>query len=70
MKLAITIALALVAGAALADPLPHKPSIHTPPHRSLMRQHLNPWQWQRPSDVNAPLDTQQKVRRTRQQHRP
>jgi hypothetical protein len=64
MKLAITIALALVAGAALADPLPHKPSIHTPPHRSLMRQHLNPW------NVNAPLNTQQKVQRTQQQHRP
>jgi hypothetical protein len=66
MKLALTLALALVAGAALADPLPQlkKPSIHTPPHRSLMRQHLNPW------NVNAPQNTDQKARRTQQQHRP
>jgi hypothetical protein len=47
----------------LADPSIHR-SIHTPPHRSLMRQHLNPW------NINAPLNTQQQVRRTRQQHRP
>jgi len=42
-----------------------------------MRQHLNRYyhadqltpEWQRPSGANAPLNTQQKVRRT-QQHRP
>jgi hypothetical protein len=66
MKPLILIAVTLAASAALADPLPQlkKPSIHTPPHRSLMRQHLNPW------NVNTPLNTHQKARRTQQQHRP
>jgi hypothetical protein len=50
----VSLATLIAVTPGLADP-----SIHTPHHAD----QLTP-EWQRPSGVNAPLNTQQKVRRT------